>query len=227
MRDDLSITPRKGHRCDTLKRETTPTHVPGVAMRQIGQIKQVQIQRGPLKRGNKPHRYYDPAPLLVVERLLLTSQGVIGVTSEGEELIDVHHAAHPESRNAGVNGISLGFTSHYSAMRERFGAHLSDGLAGENILVETGEEFSRAMPGGRVAIQARESGRLAYLEHLEVAAPCVEFSHFALNQLMPVSAAALREALLFLDRGRRGFYATLRGGEPFVVRAGDTLFVEV
>lgn len=196
-------------------------------MRRIGQVRQVQIQRGPLKQGNKPHRYYDPAPLLVVERLLLTPQGVIGVTSEGEELIDVHHAAHPESRNAGVNGISLGFTSHYNAMREKFGAHLTDGRAGENILIETNEEFSRAIPGGRVAIQARESGRLACLEHVEVAAPCVEFSHFALNELMPVPAATLREALMFLDHGRRGFYATLRGGEPFIVRAGDSIFVEV
>jgi hypothetical protein len=196
-------------------------------MRQIGRVKQVQIQRGPLKRGDKPHRYYDPAPLLVVEKLILTPQGVIGVTSEGEELIDVHHAAHPESRNAGVNGVSLGFTSHYRAMQEKFGAHLTDGLAGENILVETSEEFLQAIPGGRVMIQARESGRLAYLEHLEVAAPCVEFSHFALNEPMPVPAAMLREALIFLDRGRRGFYATLRGEEPCVLRAGDLLFVEV
>jgi hypothetical protein len=196
-------------------------------MRQIGQVKQVQIQRGPLKRGDKPHRYYDPAPLLVVQRLVLTPQGVIGVTSEGEELIDVHHAAHPESRNAGVNGVSLGFTSHYRAMREKFGAHLTDGRAGENILVETSEEFLQAIPGGRVMIQARESGRLACLEHLEVAAPCVEFSQFALNEPMPVPAGMLREALIFLDHGRRGFYATLRGEEPFVLRAGDTLFVEV
>lgn len=196
-------------------------------MRAIGQVKQVQIQRDPLKRGDKPHRYYDPAPLLVVERLLLTPQGVIGVTAVGEELTDVHHAAHPQSRNAGINGISLGFTSHYRAMREEFGAHLTDGLAGENILVETTEEFSRAIPGGRVAIQARESGGLVYLEHVAVAAPCVEFSHFALNELMPVSAATLREALTFLDHGRRGFYATFSGEEPFVMRAGDILFVEV
>lgn len=195
-------------------------------MRQIGQVKQVQIQQGPLKQGEKPHRYYDPAPLLVVEHLLLTPEGVIGVTSEGEQLIDVHHAAHPESRNAGVNGISLGFTSHYRAMRARFGAHLADGLAGENILVETDEEFLGATLGGRVGLQTWEGG-VIYLEHLRVAAPCVEFSRFALDELLSVSAAALREALLFLDRGRRGFYATLRGAIPFPLRAGDTLFVEV
>jgi len=196
-------------------------------MRQIGRVKQVQVQRGPLKRGDKPHRYYDPAPLLVVEKLILTPQGVIGVTAEGEELIDVHHAAHPESRHAGVNGVSLGFTSHYRTLREKFGAHLTDGLAGENILVETSEEFLQEIPGGCVIMRAQENGKLAYLEQLEVAEPCVEFSHFALNEPMPVPAARLRDALIFLDHGRRGFYATLRGEEPFVLRAGDTLFVEV
>ncbi|HEY1349632.1 MAG TPA: hypothetical protein VGF67_08420 [Ktedonobacteraceae bacterium] len=196
-------------------------------MRQIGQVKQVQIQRGPLKQGNKPQRFYDPAPLLVVEHLLLTAEGVIGVTSDGEQLIDIHHATHPQSRNVGVNSISLGFTSHYRAMRAKFGAHLSDGLAGENILVEADEEFLRAIPGGRMALQAQEGGELIYLEHLKVAAPCVEFSHFALQERTSASAAALREALVFLDHGLRGFYATLRGAQPCVLRTGASLFVEV
>jgi hypothetical protein len=197
-------------------------------MHQIGQVKQVQIQQGALKQHNGPYRVYDPAPLLVVEHLLLTTEGVIGVTSEGEKLVDVHHAAHPESRNnGGVNGISVGFTSHYKAMRAKFGAHLADGVAGENILVEASEEFLWAMPGRRIALQAGEGGGLVYLEELRVAAPCIEFSHFALNEPMPVSAVALREALIFLDHGRRGFYATLRGAEPCILRAGATLFVEV
>ena len=196
-------------------------------MRYIGQVKQVQIQRTHLKQGTKPYRYYDPAPILVMERLLLAAEGVIGVTSEGEEIIDSHHVAHPESGNAGMNGISLGFTSHYRAMREKFGAHLVDGCAGENILIETTEEFSLEALGERVILQARENGALAYLEQLYVAAPCVEFSHFALNEQMPVPAERLRETLTFLDHGRRGFYTTLAGGAPFVLHAGDSVFVEV
>lgn len=197
-------------------------------MHQIGQVKQVQIQRGSLKPENRSSRIYDPAPLQVVEHLLLTPEGVIGVTSEGEKLIDVHHVAHPQSRNnGGVNGISVGFTSHYKAMRTEFGAHLTDGLAGENILVETTEEFLGAIPGRRLCLQASTGGGLTYLEQVRVAAPCVEFSRFALNQPLPVPTAALRGALMFLDHGRRGFYATLRGTEPCVLRAGDLLFVEV
>lgn len=196
-------------------------------MRQIGRIKQVQIQRTALKLGEKPHRYYDPSSLLVVEKLFLTPRGVSGVIAAGEQLIDVHNMDHPASRNALVNGVSLGFTSHYRAMRDRFGSHLVDGCAGENILVETLEEFQHEALGKRIAIQAQENGVLVYLERLKVAAPCIEFSRFALNELMPVPAEILRETLIFLDHGRRGYYATFAGEEPFAIQAGDTLLVEV
>lgn len=195
-------------------------------MRQIGQIKQVQIQRTGLKRGERLARYYDPSPILVTERLLLTPEGVIGVMATGEQIVDVHHVAHPNTGNAGMNGVSVGFTSHYRAMQERFGAHMTDGCAGENILVETVEEFELESLGQQVAIQSQESGALAYLEHLKVAAPCVEFSHFALREPMPAPAKTVRETLIFLDHGRRGFYATFAGEEPFVLRAGDIVFVE-
>ena len=195
-------------------------------MRQIGRIKQVQIQRDPLKQGEKPYRYYDPAHLLVVEKLLLTPEGVLGITIEGKQLIDVHNARHPASRLRGNNGISLGFTSHYRAMRARFGPHLLDGCAGENILVETDEEFQDTALGERVFIQVRDTRQQIMLEQVQVAAPCVEFSHFALNEMMRMPAEIVREALIFLDGGRRGFYASFTGDEPCVLRAGDRVCIE-
>lgn len=195
-------------------------------MRQIGQIKQVQVQRTGLKHGKKPARYYDPSPILVTEQLLLTSDGVIGVTEAGEQILDVHHIAHPTSGNAGMNGVSIGFTSHYRAMQERFGAHVTDGCAGENILVETTEGFELAALGQRIAIRSQESGALTYLDELMVAAPCVEFSQYVLQGVEPAPAKVLRETLIFLDDGRRGFYATFTGEAPFAIRAGDLVFVE-
>lgn len=196
-------------------------------MRQIGQVKQVQVQRTRLKLGEKPHRFYDSSPLLVTAKLLLTPRGVIGVTAEDEQMVDVHNAAHPDSRNAGMNGVSFGFTSHYQAMRERFGRHIIDGCAGENILIAAEKEFALEALGGRLALQAQENGALAYLEALAVAAPCVEFSHFALDDaLIPLPAEILRETLIFLDYGRRGFYATFTSEEPFLLQAGDKVFVE-
>lgn len=194
-------------------------------MRHIGSIKQVQIQRSALKLGQKPWRYYNPAPLLIVEKLLLTPRGVIGLTEASEQLVDVHNADHPTSRYAEVNGISLGFTSHYQQMREKFGVHITDGCAGENILIEATETFQLADLGERLAIQSQESGQWVYVERLRVAAPCVEFSNFALNDVMPAHAALLRETLQFLDQGRRGFYATYVSEEPSSLRAGDAVYV--
>src|SRR4051812_40755371 len=114
-----------------------------IIMQEIGLIKLVQLQRSSLKQGQRPQRYYDPAPLLVVDRLLLAPPGISAVSVNGEPIIDIHHADHPETKNSqGKNGISFGFTSHYRAMRECYGAHLPDGCAGENILIESDRVWS-------------------------------------------------------------------------------------
>jgi hypothetical protein len=194
-------------------------------MIEIGRIKQVQIQRSSLKAGERPYRYYDPAPLLVVDRLLLSPNGAIGLTTNGGKVVDVHNIEHPASKNQGVNGISIGFTSHYHAMRERFGPHLTDGCAGENILVETDGTFALADLGARLAIETA-AGAIVYLTDLLVAAPCVEFSRFAAGQGERLPAEALKATLQFLDDGRRGFYARVEG-EPVeaIVQAGDRVLV--
>src|SRR5881409_3176787 len=107
-------------------------------MRDVGEIVRLQIQRSSLKTGEKPNRRYDPAPLLAVERLAVRPDGVLGQSNGGAWLVDVHHRSHPQTKNEdGLHGVSLGFTSHYAAMRERFGDRLTLGCAGENIVVET------------------------------------------------------------------------------------------
>src|SRR5438034_11710962 len=107
-------------------------------MRDVGRIVRLQIQRSSLKTGEKPTRVYDPAPLLVVDRLALGPDGVLGEGSDGSWLVDVHHRAHPRTKNEdGAHGVSLGFTSHYALMRDRFGERITLGCAGENIIVET------------------------------------------------------------------------------------------
>src|SRR2546430_15282139 len=107
-------------------------------MRDVGRIVRLQIQRSSLKTGEKPTRAYDPAPLRVVDRLALGPDGVLGEGSDGSWLVDVHHRAHPRTKNEdGAHGVSLGFTSHYALMRDRFGEGITLGCAGENIIVET------------------------------------------------------------------------------------------
>ncbi len=189
----------------------------------IGTIVRLQVQESSLKVGQKP-RSYDPAPLHVVQALRLSPGGVIGVMVNGETLVDVHHQDHPASKNRkGANGISLGFTTHYAAMRDRFGEHLTDGIAGENILIETTRQFGCEDLARGVVIE-RPSGRLA-LHPIVVAAPCVEFARYAL--LLPASTrpdARVTEALRFLDAGMRGFYATYEG-MPAAVEVGAQVFL--
>ncbi len=196
-------------------------------MREIGRIKLVQVQRSPMKRENSLYSYYDPAPLLVVECLLPSSKGVIGLTAGGRQIVDVHHVDHPQSRNSrGKNGISIGFTSHYQAMRDRFGEQVVDGCAGENVLVETEETFRLADLGERLAIQNQQTGQFVYLTSFKVAAPCVEFTQYAANHGMPLPPEQLKSTLQFLDGGRRGFYATVVDQDEVVaIQAGDRVFV--
>ena len=190
-------------------------------MREIGTVKHLQVQRSPLKSGENPNRIYNPAPLLKVERLLLFPQGVIGVTDDGGEIVDVHNADHLNSKNSRVNGVSVGFTAHYVAMRGRFGEHLTDAIAGENILVEAGDTIKLADLGKRLAFQNPASGTLVYLDDLMVADPCEPFSRFALCQNPPVPAALMKETLQFLGDGMRGFYATATQGS---IQVGDRVF---
>ncbi len=194
-------------------------------MREIGLIKQVQVQRSSLKAGQQPHSYYDPAPLLVVPGLRPTGEGVIGITATGEQVIDVHNSEHPASRQrAGRNGISIGFTSHYRTMRARFGPHLVDGIAGENILVETERKQALTSLEHGIVIKSAATGQFVYLTNVIVATPCVPFSQFAANR-QDLADKELKHVLQFLDKGTRGFYTTLAGGQQATtIAAGDRIF---
>ena len=160
-----------------------------------------------------------------VPAISLSASGVVGLTGSGATIVDVHHHDHPASKNrGGENGISLGFTAHYHAMRERFGQHLSDGIAGENILVAVDRLFPVEDLAGGVVVEGSDGKRLE-LRSVIVAAPCVEFSRYALK--FPDGArpdATVTEALRYLDAGMRGFYATYEG-EPAVVEVGARVFL--
>jgi len=142
--------------------------------------------------------------------------------------MDIHHEHHPNSHNhKGINGLSLGFTSHYQAMRSKLGNHVVNGIAGENIVVESNTSHSLAELGERLAIQTQHTAQFIYLSGLKVAAPCVEFSLFAANHGLPLPAAQLKETLQFLNNGTRGFYARLVDLQDTVtLRVGDKVFAE-
>lgn len=187
-------------------------------MRTIGTVTRLQVQRSSLKTGEKPNRLYDPAPLLPVPRLTVTPDGVLGAGTEGGWIVDVHHRAHPETKNEdGLHGVSVGFTSHYAAMRARFGERIVVGCAGENIIVAADRTFTYDDLAAGVAIVATDGPERVRLRVLQVAHPCRPFTGWASGGR--VEADVLKAHLQFLDGGTRGFYCVGEGAGT--VQLGD------
>jgi hypothetical protein len=189
-------------------------------MRPLGPIVRLQIQRASLKTGAPPQRAFDPAPLLAVPRLAVGPDGVLGAGPEDAWLVDVHHRAHPATKNEdGLHGVSVGFTAHYDAMRERFGGRLTTGCAGENLIAETGGRLHLPDLAGGLAVLAPDGQERVRLRVLEVARPCRPFTGWALGGT--VEPEVLKQSLQFLDEGMRGFYCVGEG--TGIVEVGDLL----
>jgi len=188
----------------------------------LGTVRRLQIQRGRLKLGPRGARTYDPAPLLSVDELHVTAQGSLGRTAGeagGAWLLDVHHAAHPETRHRADSPVSVLTTGGYAALRGRWGEHLADGLAGESVLLDGDVTLDDLVAAGLPAGATLRIGAVVF-SGLTVAAPCVEFTRFTLGRAAtePVDAAT-KETLAALDGGVRGLYAVPVA--PGVVRVGD------
>ena len=186
----------------------------------LGRVIRLQVQAAALKSGERPNRVYGTAPIVEVEELLLTPEGGVGVDAGGARILDVHNTAHPDTRYGDGNTVSFGLSSHYARMRERFGPHMTDGCAGENILVETEAPLRLSDLGPRLGLAGAKGGEILEFSTIRVALPCVEFSKFAIRN-QDASPADLKPVLQFLDEGTRGFYvmAARAGG----VRRGDFL----
>jgi hypothetical protein len=190
----------------------------------LGPIVRLQVQVAPLKQGERPRSWYDPGPITTVSAMRLEPGGVVGLEGE-REYGDVHHMLHPLSRFRGENGVSVGLTSHYGRMRERFGDFLTDGIAGENILVETAGMVTEADVSRGVVIET--TAGMVELMAVEGAPPCVEFSRFCAGYgLDQASDRGITETLQFLNEGMRGFYATLADGQAHpVIGVGDRVYL--
>jgi len=193
-------------------------------MRTIGTITRLQIQRDSLKRGEKPTRVYDPAPLLAVSALSVSPDGALGASPSDPAMwiVDVHHRAHPRTKNEdGLHGISLGFTSHYRSMQEHFGDKVAVGCAGENIITNVDRRITYEELAGGVAILSPDGTERVRLRVLEVAHPCKPFTGWALGK--QVEPTELKKHLQFLDDGMRGFYCVGEG--TGTVSLGDSIAI--
>lgn len=197
-----------------------------IEFRELGKVKFVQVQPSGLIIETPSGCYYDASRRVEVDHLLITSKGIEATTPEGEHVLDIHHIDHPDKAYDDDDLVSIGFTSHYEAMRARFGEHMVDGVAGENIIIEFGEEVWVDDIGGQLAIENTDTGQKTMLDLVCFAAPCDEFSHFASqSQGERLLAAELKATLNFLNNGRRGFLLVLsKDQESAMIRPGDKVF---
>jgi len=194
-------------------------------IKELGKVKLVQVQPSGMVIDTPTGDFYDVTRRVEVESLVISPLGIEAVLPTGEHVLDIHHINHTDKAYKD-DLISIGFTSHYAAMRERFGEHIQDGTAGENIIIEYDEEVWLDDLGQQVIIENAETSQRAVLDILRIATPCNEFSHFAANsQHQRLPAAELKNTLQFLNHGRRGFLLALADGqENIVVKAGDRVF---
>ena len=194
-------------------------------MIELGPIVRLQIQTQPLKAGEGDNRWYETRWIETVSALRLTPQGVIGL-ADGREQLDVHHRDHPQSRNrqarGSANGLSFNVTPHYAQMAQQFGSHMLAGSGGENILIETTAPVTAADFRRGLLLQTR--GGLAHLTQVAAAEPCVPFARFALHKPHRPAVDLVKNALIFLGDGMRGFYAAYEDA-PVEIRLGDWVYL--
>lgn len=179
----------------------------------IGEIALLQIHGDLLVPGDK----FDPTPLVQVEAMSIDSAGVLGWTGS-VWAVDVHHRSWPG--RGGRRPVSMGFTSHYEKMRQRF-RDIPLGTAGENIIVTADDPVGLEDLGDVVIKGAAD----AVLTSPIVARPCRQFTSFMLELPYKAEAEAIAEELRFLDGGTRGFIFNVDGlTEPVTIRVGDGVY---
>jgi hypothetical protein len=195
-------------------------------MQEIGRVKLVQLQPSGLIIETGSGYFYDATRRLEVDRLEITSLGIEATNQEGEHVLDIHHISHPDKAYDNDDLVCIGFTPHYEAMRAHFGEHMVDGIAGENIIIETDEEVWLQDLGQGIAIENQDTKSKTRLDMINFASPCQEFSHFAMKSKdAKLPANELKATLQFLGNGRRGFLLVMREGQATaVVRQGDRVF---
>ena len=193
---------------------------------ELGRVKLVQLQPSGLIIETSSGYFYDASRRVEVDHVHITSKGIEATLPEGEHVLDIHHIDHPDKAYDNNDLICIGFTSHYDAMRARFGEHMVDGIAGENIIIEYGQEVWPEDLGSQIVIENIDTGHKTLLDVVCFAAPCDEFSHFAAqSQQERLPAVELKSTLKFLNNGRRGFLLVLSDGqETATVQPGDRVF---
>lgn len=192
--------------------------------REIGKVLFLQLQLQPLKVGDV-QRYYRPHDALYpVDRFTMERDGISAMI-DGKLTYDAHHVRHPVSRNRISNPISIGFTSHYREMQARFGPHMTLGIAGENIIIETDEILTEADMTHGIAFESPTGERIE-MDLVFAIPPCKPFAKYCLQTDEIESRQLLvRETLQYLAKGIRGFCAEPADGERYSISPGHRFWL--
>lgn len=184
----------------------------------LGEIVKCQIAT---RRLIRDEQYFDE-DILDAQELHLGPDGVVGVCGT-QAILNHHHRLNPMRKAWKPNRLlSVGFTGHYAAMSDRFGA-APVGCAAENVIVDCDQIVAAADLESGIQIRCAD-GSTIDLGGVAVAKPCIPFTKYLLNdQGADVETVAPNRA--FLDHGMRGFIMGLEGtGEATVIRPGDELW---
>jgi hypothetical protein len=166
---------------------------------------------------------YDPARLLVTDRVSVTSAGVVGWDG-ASWVVDVHHAAYPAPRSGRHRPISVGFTPSYGKMHARFGDRAAVGVAAENVIVETSRELAIDDLRSGLTVRKPDGATLA-LGDAMVASPCREFTSYLLGLPYKAEEEEIAEDRQFLRNGMRGYIFTADSDQPFELAVGDEVLL--
>jgi hypothetical protein len=107
-------------------------------------------------------------------------------------------------------------------MRDRYGDHVLDGIAGETMLLDAPDGLAQLTLPDVVTVSTAD-GPLE-LRDVREADPCVEYSRFCLRQEpSPVVDDAVRRALDDLDHGARGYRSV--AATAATIRVGDLVTI--
>ena len=196
-------------------------------IRDLGTVKLVQLQPKRMIVEGLSLALFDCNRRKEFPQIQITADGVSAYAPNGDPVLDVHHTKHPETRFKSGNSLSIGFSAHYKAMRARFGSHIADGTAGENVLIDFRDEVWLDYLGKHLLFENPETGLNALLDVNRIAKPCSPFGHFvSASPYTELPTFKLKEVLRFLDNGRRGFLLSLNESQTMAfIKPGDKVSV--
>lgn len=186
----------------------------------VGDVVLLQVQESSVKIDVDGVSTYTTIPLRTSSTLQVGPDGCAAII-EGASVVDVHHRAHPNTKNRGSeNGLSVGFSYHYALIAATVRREIPFGCAGENVIVASRHRIVLGDLAGGVGFLDSQERLTGIVFSPTVITPCRTFSRYLLASDVP-APAVLKRTLQALDKGTRGYFGS--PSRVFSVHTGDRL----